>query len=157
MMALFQLDDDFLVSVGLASMPPIFRKPFLQHVYDTLEVRVGTNLGEGMTDSQLEEFEAIIDQNEGVVDEWIASNVPNYVSDEIYVRLAESAPTADESDLRAEFVATKWLAVNRPDYREVVARTLNELRREIAEVVVEILASIKLDPPVAEAAKSAAE
>ena len=31
----------------------------------------------------------------------------------------------------AEFTATKWLEVNRPDYRDVVAAVLDELKKEI--------------------------
>ncbi len=31
----------------------------------------------------------------------------------------------------AEFTATKWLEVNRPDYRQVVAEVLDELKKEI--------------------------
>ena len=27
--------------------------------------------------------------------------------------------------------ATKWLEINRPDYREIVARTINEIKEEI--------------------------
>ena len=33
--------------------------------------------------------------------------------------------------LKAEYVATKWLEVNRPDYRDVVKQVLDELKREI--------------------------
>ena len=37
----------------------------------------------------------------------------------------------DDPRLRDEFAATKWLEVNRPDYRDVVAAVLDELKREI--------------------------
>ena len=33
--------------------------------------------------------------------------------------------------LKDEFAATKWLEVNRPDYRDVVAATMDELKKEI--------------------------
>ena len=57
---MFQLDDKFLEEIGLNSLPEEQKKPFLQHIYDELELRVGTKLSDGMTDEQLEEFESII-------------------------------------------------------------------------------------------------
>jgi hypothetical protein len=38
---------------------------------------------------------------------------------------------ATDPGLRAEYAATKWLEVNRPDYRDVVAKTLEEIKQEI--------------------------
>ena len=40
--------------------------------------------------------------------------------------------SADDPRLKDEYAATKWLEVNRPDYREVVARVMDELKQEIA-------------------------
>ena len=75
---MFQLDDQFLTDIGLADLPEEQKKPFLQHVYDQLEYRVGIRLSEGMSDAQLEEFEAIIDRKEDVVNNWIQTYAPAY-------------------------------------------------------------------------------
>lgn len=130
---MFQLDDKFLQDIGLASLPEEQRKPFLQHVYDQLEYRVGVRLSEGMSDAQLEEFESIIDRKPDVVDTWVASFAPNFTEDPLYTKIqtASGLPAGDER-IKAEFAATKWLEVNRPDYRDVVAATLEELKTEIA-------------------------
>jgi len=37
----------------------------------------------------------------------------------------------DDPNLRAEYAATKWLEVNRPDYRDVVAQVLEEIKKEV--------------------------
>ena len=60
---MFQLDEKFLEDIGLNDLPEEQKKPFLQHIYDELELRVGTKLSDGMSDEQLEEFESIIDRN----------------------------------------------------------------------------------------------
>lgn len=131
---MFQLDDKFLEDVGLAGLPEEQKKPFLQHTYDQLEYRVGVRLSEGMTDAQLEEFEAIIDRKEEVITAWLSQHMPNYQEEEIFKRLmlASSLPANDPA-LRAEYTATKWLEVNRPDYRDVVAKTLEEIKEEIRQ------------------------
>src|SRR5690349_5829406 len=113
---MFQLDDQFLTDIGLADLPEEQRKPFLQHVYDQLEYRVGIRLSEGMSDAQLEEFEAIIDKKQEVVDTWIGQYVPEYTSDELFAKIQQATNLpADSPALRSEYAATKWLEVNRPD------------------------------------------
>lgn len=131
---MFQLDDQFLADLGLGGMPEEQKKPFLQHTYVQLETKVGVRLSEGMSDAQLEEFESIIDRKEEVIVSWLATHAPDYQNEEVFVRLmqASNLPAADPT-LRAEYAATKWLEVNRPDYREVVAKTLDEIKQEILQ------------------------
>ena len=130
---MFQLDDKFLADVGLQDLPEDQKKAFLQHIYDELELRVGTKLSDGMSDAQLEEFESIIDRKDDVVTAWLAQYVPDYHNDEAFSRV-QQATGLDVNDpgLRVEYAATKWLEVNRPDYRQVVSLVLDELKKEIA-------------------------
>ncbi|HEU4830661.1 MAG TPA: DUF5663 domain-containing protein, partial [Candidatus Saccharimonadales bacterium] len=122
----------FLADIGLNDLPEEQKKPFLQHIYDELELRVGTKLSEGMSDAQLEEFEAIIDRKDEVIVAWLAQHAPEYHNDEGFSRI-QSATGLDVNDpgLRAEYTATKWLEVNRPDYRDVVAQVLETLKQEV--------------------------
>src|ERR1700756_3545068 len=129
---MFQLDDKFLADIGLSDMPDDQKQAFLQHIYEELELRVGTKLSDGLSDQQLEEFEKIIDKDFTVIDSWLGAHVQDYVNDEIFKRM-QQALRLDPTDpnLKAEYVATKWLEVNRPDYREVVRQVLEELKAEI--------------------------
>lgn len=129
---MFQLDDQFLADIGLDGLPEDQKQAFLQHIYEELELRVGTRLSDGLNDAQLEEFEKIIDRDQGTIDAWLSHYAPNYQDDEIFKRM-QQATQLDPADpnLRMEYVATKWLEVNRPDYRQVVAQVLDELKKEI--------------------------
>ena len=129
---MFRLDDQFLQDIGLGNLPDEQKKPFLQHIYSELELRVGTRLSDGLSDAQLEEFEQIIDRKEEKITEWLAEHAPQYQEEETFKRLAE-ATKLEPGDPRlvAEYTATKWLEVNRPDYRQVVAEVLEELKKEI--------------------------
>lgn len=76
---MFQLDDNFLQSVGLGDMPEDQKQAFLEHLYEELELRVGTRLSEGMSDDQLGEFEKLIDSNdEAGALKWLEANRPDY-------------------------------------------------------------------------------
>ena len=129
---MFQLDDKFLDEIGLHDLPEDQKKPFLQHIYDELEIRVGTKLSDGMSDEQLNEFEAIIDHKDEVIVAWLAKNASEYHNDDSFIKL-QAAMDIDVNDpsLRAEYTATKWLEINRPDYREVVAKVLDDLKKEV--------------------------
>ena len=129
---MFQLDDKFLQDVGLGELPADQKQAFLDHFREQLELRVGTRLSDGLSDAQLEEFESFIDRNEEKVNGWITANVPDYQNDQIYQQLKSGAPeNIPELVVLSEYASLKWLGINRPDYRDVVSQTMDELKREI--------------------------
>lgn len=139
---MFQLDDKFLQDVGLGALPDDQKKMFLDHFREQLELRVGTRLSEGLSDAQLEEFESFIDRNDDKVNTWLAANVPQYEEDPIYQQLKAGAPAEiPQNVILAEYSSLKWLGLNRPDYRQVVAQTMEELKAEIIANRDEILGS----------------
>lgn len=80
---MLKLDNDLLKELGLGGLPEEQKRAMLQHIYDTLELRVGTNLANQMTDKQLEEFEEFIDDDERGANQaqalqWLEANLPNY-------------------------------------------------------------------------------
>lgn len=130
---MFQLDERFLEDIGLGELPEEQKKPFLRYIYDELELRVGTKLSEGLENYQLEEFESIIDRKNDVIESWLEKNVQNYKKDVVYLQLMKNINinNIDDENLKAEYCATKWLEINRPDYKQVVALTFDEIKREI--------------------------
>lgn len=84
---MIKIDEDLLNSLGLGSLSVDDKNKMLAHIYETLELRVGMTLAKQMTDDQLDEFEALIDNDdqEGAL-KWLESNFPNYkqvVADEL--------------------------------------------------------------------------
>lgn len=129
---MFQLDDNFLQQVGLGDLPDDQKQAFLAYFREQLEFRVGTKLSEGLSDAQLSEFEAFIDRNMDITNQWIANNAADYQNDPVYQKLKGGAPaSASDNDILAEYASLRWLSLNRPDYRDVVAATMDELRQEV--------------------------
>ncbi len=129
---MFQLDDNFLKELGLDQLPENERRSLLEDMYKALESQVGERLSQGMSDAQLDEFANIIDKVPGVVDAFLDKHAPNYTQEPMFQRLVQATGVAvDDPRLRNEYAATKWLEVNRPDYREVVTSVMDELKREI--------------------------
>jgi hypothetical protein len=129
---MFQLDDNFLQDVGLAGLPDDQKQAFLQHIYEELELRVGTKLSEGLNEQQMGEFESFVDQDEEKVRNWFTTNMPDYATRQDFVQLMQSAPQGtQELAVLCEYGSLKWLELNRPDYKSVVATELEQLKNEI--------------------------
>ena len=129
---MFQLDEKFLTDVGLTDLPPDQKQEFLQHIYSELELRVGTKLSEGMSDEQLAQYEAFVDQDEQKVVAWFERYLPNYAEAADFQSLRASAPDdISHITLLSEYGSLKWLELNRPDYKQVVAAELEALKSEI--------------------------
>ena len=76
---MFKLDDNFLNELGLGTLPASDKPVMLNHIYETLEMRVGMKLAEQMTNEQLDEFEGFVDRkDEAGALSWLESNFPNY-------------------------------------------------------------------------------
>ena len=62
----------------------------------------------------------------------------DYIEEQLEVRIGERISRGLTEEQLSEFdtitdqaEATKWLEKNRPDYREIVTRTINEMKEEI--------------------------
>lgn len=129
---MFQLDEQFLKDVGLDEMPDEQKKPFLQHIYEELELRVGTHLSEGLSNDQLDEFESFVEGDADKVQAWLTRYEPNYLEQPAYIGLQQKAVGADSTRLASEYASLRWLEINRPNYRDVVAEVLAELKTELS-------------------------
>lgn len=112
---MFKLDDNLLRELGLGDLPPQEKNRMLAQIYETLEMRVGMRLAEGMSEDQLNEFE----------------------------KLMPLATDTDEQKRQKEQDALKWLETNFPDYKQVVANELDKLKNEIKTAAPQILEAVK--------------
>lgn len=97
-----------------------------------------------MSDAQLEEFAGIIDKTPGAVDDFLMKHAPNYQQEPMLQKMSQaSGLPVDDPRLKDEFAATKWLEVNRPDYRDVVAAVMADLKKEIIANKDAILGSVQ--------------
>ena len=121
---MFKLDDNLLRELGLGGLPPQEKNRMLQHIYETLEMRVGMRLAEGMSNQQLDEFEQLM-----------------------------PLPTdTQEARKQKEADALKWLETNFPNYKQVVADELEKLKTEVKAAAPQIMAasegaSVQGQPP----------
>ena len=76
---MIQINDNLLKEVGLGDLPQEERVALLNHIYETLELRVGMRLAEQMNEKQFDEFEQFFQSKDdkGAYN-WLQTNFPNY-------------------------------------------------------------------------------
>ena len=112
---MFKLDNAFLQDLGLGELPPQEKNMMLKHIYDTLELRVGKELAERMTELQVTEFE----------------------------QLMPSQTDTKEVQAQKQNSSLQWLETNFPDYKQVVASELEKLKQEVKLAAPQILEASK--------------
>lgn len=131
---MLKLNKAFLKEVGLESLPDDEQDSFLQHIYEELEIRVGTMLSDGLSNEQVEEFETIIDKDDVKIKEWLQKNSPDYYNEEDFHNLEKKLQLdVNDPKLRQEYAANLWFKMYRPDYQKLVKSTFEDLKREIIE------------------------
>ncbi len=74
-----KLDQNLLVELGLGTLPDNEKKALLNHIYETLEMRVGMKLADQMSNEQLDEFEKYFEaKDDAGAFHWLETNFPNY-------------------------------------------------------------------------------
>ncbi len=155
---MFQMNDDFFKDLGLEDLPQDQRKPLFDHIYSELESRVGERLSQGLSDQQLDEFSRIIEKDVTAIDGFIAQHAPNYAEEPMFQRMVQvTGIAADDPRLKGEYAATKWLEVNRPDYRDVVNAVMAEIKQEIKANSQAILSGAAAQPSDDDDADDAAQ
>ena len=128
---MFQLDDNFFKGIDIDRMSPEEAAVFKQHVQEELEARVGERITDGFSNEKLEEFEKIIDDVPGFVDNWLMINVPDFRSNRAFNALVQQNGGQENRQTIAEFASMKWLEINRPDFSQITTIVMKEMQDEL--------------------------
>lgn len=128
---MFELDERFFDEIGVNQMPEKEREEFKKHIQDEVEVRVGERISDGISAEKLDEFEMIVDGDSDFIQNWVLNNSPNYKNDEIYMAFVSQNDGQESAEIIAEYAAMKWLQINRPDFQQLVAIVMDEMKSEL--------------------------
>ena len=128
---MFELDERFFDEIGVNRMPEKEREEFKKHIQDEVEVRVGERISDGISAEKLDEFEMIVDGDSDFIQNLVLNNSPNYKNDEIYMAFVGQNDGQESAEIIAEYAAMKWLQINRPDFQQLVAIVMDEMKSEL--------------------------
>lgn len=100
---------------------------------ETATFRIGNAVTEQLSDQQFNEYQAIIDDNQPVIDAWLAQHAPNYKESPVYQEFEAGYEEDPEKNSPAKlFASIAWIQKNVPDVQNVIASTLEAYRQELA-------------------------
>lgn len=115
-----QQDQELIAELGLQNLTPEHQ----QNVLNELRMQIGEALAAGVSQAQLNEYRAIIDGDQAVIDAWLEANYPNYKDEPAYQALAEGS---DDVPADKMFAALAWVETNSHGLPETVARIKSEI------------------------------
>lgn len=127
---MFELSEEFLVDVGIATMPEPARSTLVSNIQKMIQTRINIKLADQLTDEKVDELERISTS----VDDakwWLGENMPKYESTSEFEQFKQQVT---EGDPVALFAQTKWFQMNIPNYTAVLQDTLDEVRNELKTI-----------------------
>ncbi len=117
-------DQELTTELGIQDLTPEEQ----HNIIDALTMKIGEALAADLNEKQLEEFQAIIDGEDAVINDWLAANDPGYADTPAYQELA-----ADSEGIPPEklYAYSAWLQVNKPDFDDIVAQTKAEVKANL--------------------------
>jgi len=105
-------DEDILAKLGASDAPDDEKALLLEQV----RTLVGEAISDTLSEQQLTEYQAIIDDDTSVINAWLEQNIPEYKTHPLYEEFAE----ANKGDAEKLFASVAWIEVNVPTRQEII-------------------------------------
>jgi len=96
-------------------------------------MRIGNALLDSLTEQQYNEYQAIINDDQAVIDAWLSQNVPDYKDNLVYQEIEQNQDSDPEHNNPSKlFASIAWVQSTVPDFQDRVADTLATYKQELA-------------------------
>ena len=108
-----------------------FSKAEQEEMLNEVRMRIGEAVSESLSEQQLNEYQAIIDANDSVIQPWLEQNVPEYKNTVVYQQLVEdSASDPEHNDPAKLFANLAWVELNIPNRKEIADAVITDYKRK---------------------------
>lgn len=127
---MYQSDEKIIEQLGIANLPADEQQRMIEEV----QVRIGELVSENLTEQQLNEYQAIIDDDKEVIDAWLDLNVPDYKNSAAYQAFEEDYKDDPEFNNPAKlFASLAWIEFNVPNLEEVMQQGIDTYKQELSQ------------------------
>ena len=120
-------DEAILKQIGMENAPEAERLAAL----DQLRTLIGEAISATLSEQQLNEYQAIIDDDTEVIDAWLENNVPDYKNAALYQEFAEGFDSDPEQNSPEKLFATvAWIELNVPNRQAIVDEVIANFKPE---------------------------
>lgn len=114
--------------LGISSWPEDKR----QDAIDSAMHRIGEAIDASLTEQQNNEYQAIIDDDRGIIDAWLEQNVPDYKQSPVYQSFEEGvAEDPEQNSPEKLFASIAWIQFNVPNVKDVISKALADYKQEL--------------------------
>ncbi|MDB5162540.1 MAG: hypothetical protein JWO54_62 [Candidatus Saccharibacteria bacterium] len=122
-------EEQLIEQLGVGNLP----KERQAEILAQLNYKIGEALTAEYSEQQINEYEAIINDDHDVIDAWLSQNVPDYKDSPVYQELASGYDSDPEHINPAKvFASLAWTQVNSPNAQDTVAKVIDQYRQELA-------------------------
>lgn len=102
---------------------------------DLLDSKIGEEIVKSLDEQQLNEYDAIIDGDQRVIDAWLDQNYSDYKTSPVYEE-AQAAFEDDPEGVPPEVVvaSTAWVEKNVPNLPEIVENVIEKYKQEFKKL-----------------------
>lgn len=120
-------DEAILKQIGMENAPEAEQRAAL----DQLQTFIGEAMSATLSEQQLNEYQAIIDDDTEVIDAWLESNVPDYKNAALYQEFSEGFDSDPEQNSPEKLFATvAWIELNVPNRQAIVDEVIANFKPE---------------------------
>lgn len=120
-------DEAILKQIGMEDAPEAEQRAAL----DQLQTFIGEAISATLSEQQLNEYQAIIDDDTEVIDAWLESTIPDYKNAALYQEFAEGFDSDPEQNSPEKLFATvAWIELNVPNRQAIVDEVIANFKPE---------------------------
>lgn len=121
--------EEIIEQLGIGSWP----EEKQNEAAEVAVLRVGEAVTQGLNEQQLNEYQAIIDDDHNVIDAWLENNAPNYKESPVYKEIEAGYSADPEKNNPAKlFASLAWIRQNVPNAQEAMAQALEAYKQELS-------------------------
>lgn len=125
-----QDDQEIIKKLGIEGLDDEKKAEIVEEV----TMRIGEAMTDTLTDQQFDEYEAIVNDDHGVIDAWLQRNVPDFEDNPVFQEIAEGyEQDPEKNNPRKIFASMAWLEVTVPDLVQRIDTTLAAYKKELGE------------------------
>lgn len=101
-----------------------------QQLLDQVGLHIGREIEAGLSEQQRNEYKAILDARQSVIDTWLEQNMPAYKESELYKELVIGYESDPERVQPEKVIASiGWVTANVPNLDEIIDRVVDAFKR----------------------------
>ena len=118
-------DEELLEKIGAADAPEDEQRLLLEQ----LQTYIGEAISNTLSEQQLNEYQAIIDDDEDVIDAWLDAHVPDYKNAVLYQEFEQGTEQDPERNSPKKlFASLAWVEVHVPNLQAIIDEVVESFR-----------------------------